>query len=102
MFLAPYVEREKLVGDSTENWRFHLAFMMSFALTRNRQPTVKALAETDPHTLEDVAIEELYDALASCYGTSMKRGKRNGIDRLARSADFTQRVRQATYDVLRL
>jgi hypothetical protein len=64
-------------------------------------PTIKFLAEADPHKLEDVVIEELYNTLADRYVIAMRRGKGN-IDRFARSQDFTQRIRQAACDVLGL
>ena len=93
--LAPYAAHGKLLGDTTENWRYHLAYMASFPLTRSRKPTIKALAQAEPQELDDDQIQRLYELLDGSYRSALKSNRRSGVDRLARDPDFTERIRQA-------
>ncbi|MFC4494602.1 AIPR family protein [Streptomyces ovatisporus] len=95
-FLASYTEVQELLGDTTENWRYHLAYMASFTLTRLRRPSHRDLLNIKIGHLSDGLLEDMARLLDREYRGSLRGNSSQGIDRVARSADFTKRIRQST------
>lgn len=95
-FLAQYSEDTPLLGETTENWRYHLSYMASFILTRLRRPSPRDLLGAKIDHLSYDLLETMARVLDREYKSSLRSDKGKGIDRVARSADFTHRVRQAT------
>lgn len=95
-FLASFMEDKALLGDTAENWRYHLAYMASFTLTRLRRPTQRDLLNVKIEHLSDELLESMMSVLEREYKASLRGNRAQGIDKVARSSDFTRRVRQAT------
>jgi hypothetical protein len=101
-FLASYSEDRPLLGDTAENWRYHLSYMSSFTLTRLRRPSPRDLLNIRLEHLSDSLLEAMTNLLDREYRGSLRGGSRaQGIDKVARSADFTQRLRQSTVSLRR-
>jgi hypothetical protein len=95
-FLGSYMEDKVLLGDTAENWRYHLAYMASFTLTRLRRPTQRDLLNVKIEHLSDGLLDGMMSVLEREYKASLRGNRAQGIDKVARSSDFTRRVRQAT------
>ncbi|GAB2331978.1 AIPR family protein [Streptomyces variabilis] len=95
-FLTSYMEDRALLGDTAENWRYHLAYMASFTLTRLRRPTQRDLLNIKIEHLSDGLLDGMMSLLEREYKASLRGNRTQGIDKVARSSDFTRRVRQAT------
>jgi AIPR protein len=101
-FLASYAQDRPLLGDTSENWRHHLAYMSSFTLSRLRRPTVRDLLNIRVEHMTDALLEAMTNLLDREYGGSLRKGSRaQGIDKVARNADFTQKLRQSTVGLRR-
>lgn len=100
-FLISYAEDYSLLGGTSENWRYHLAYMSSFTLTRLRRPTHKDMLNISMNHLSDSLLEGMTKLLEKEYKASLRGNQTEGIDRIARSSSFTDRVRQATIAVRR-
>ncbi|MCQ8192771.1 AIPR family protein [Streptomyces rugosispiralis] len=100
-FLPTFAEDNPLLGDTSENWRYHLAYMASFALTRLRRPTHRDLLNIKVEHLSDVLLRGMATILDREYRASLRGNRVKGIDRVARSSDFTTRIRQATVSARR-
>jgi hypothetical protein len=93
-FLATYTEDAPLLGDTAENWRYHLAYISAFTLTRLRRPTHKDLLNIDMQHLSDELLESMTKLLDREYRASLRGNRTEGIDRVARNANFTTKIRQ--------
>jgi hypothetical protein len=100
-FLASYTEDAPLLGDTAENWRYHLAYLSSFTLTRLRRPTGKDLLNINMPHLSDELLESTIKLLDKEYRSSLRGNQTEGIDRVARSPSFTARIRQAVISTRR-
>ncbi|MGW3145840.1 AIPR family protein [Streptomyces sp. NPDC001177] len=95
-FLAYYAEDHPLLGDTAENWRYHLAYMSSFTLTRLRRPTQRDLLNVKIEHLTDALLGAMTNLLDREYRGSLRGNRAQGIDKVARSGDFSLRLRQST------
>ncbi|MFE2580365.1 AIPR family protein [Streptomyces sp. NPDC059378] len=96
VFLADYARDRPLLGDTMENWRYHLAYMSRFTLTRLRRPTQRDLLNVKLEHLSDALMGAMTNLLDREYRSALRGNQTQGIDRVARSEDFTNRLRQAT------
>ncbi|QFY05350.1 abortive phage resistance protein [Nonomuraea phyllanthi] len=94
-FLDAYTEDRPLLGETKENWLYHLAFMSSFTLTRLRHPHARDLLNIDLAHLSDELLEYMIGTLDKEFRAVLRANKAGGVDRIARSPEFTNRVRQA-------
>lgn len=94
-FLSTYMEDHALLGDTSENWRYHLAYIGAFTLTRLRRPSQRDLLNVSLGHLSPALLEDMVGVLEKEYRSSLRGNRTRGIDKVARSADFTQRIRQA-------
>ncbi|MBB6553365.1 AIPR family protein [Nonomuraea rubra] len=94
-FLHAYSKDTPLLGETIENWIYHLAYMSSFTLTRLRHPNERDLLNIDLAHLSDELLEQMTGALDKEFRSVLRVNKARGVDRIARSADFSERVRQA-------
>lgn len=95
-FLTQYSQDRPLLGDTAENWRHHLAFMSRFTLTRLRRPTQTDLLNIRSEHLNDALLGTMVNLLDREYRGALRGNRTQGIDKVARSDDFTTRLRQAT------
>jgi hypothetical protein len=95
-FLTSYMDYNTLLGETAENWRYHLAYMASFTLTKRRTPTERELVSINADLLSEDLIEQMIAVLDREYRSALRSNRTKGIDKIARSADFTHRVRQST------
>ncbi|MFF7228516.1 AIPR protein [Streptomyces sp. 2333.5] len=100
-FLNSYSEFKTLLGDTSENWRYHLAYMARFTLTRLRRPTQRDFLNVKIEHLSDELLEQMTGLLDRTYRASLRGNRTKGIDRVARSGDFTHQLRQATVSLRR-
>ncbi|MGP3979696.1 AIPR family protein [Streptomyces sp. KR80] len=100
-FLTSYMDYNTLLGDTAENWRYHLAYMASFTLTKKRSPSEREFLAIDTNSFSEDLIEQMVLILDREYRAALRSNKTKGIDRIARSSDFTHRVRQATLNTRR-
>lgn len=94
-FLARYGEDRPLLGDSVENWLHPLAAMSAYTLTRLRQPTPRDLLNIDLDHLSDDLMSRMTGTLEQTFKGVLRRSKAGGVDRIARTAGFTTKIRQA-------
>ncbi|MEU5439866.1 AIPR family protein [Streptomyces griseofuscus] len=94
-FLTRYAEDRPLLGDSVENWLHPLAAMSAYTLTRLRQPTPRDLLNIDLDHLSDDLMFRMTGTLEQSFKGVLRRSKAGGVDRIARTADFTTKIRQA-------
>ncbi len=90
------MEDRPLLGETSENWRYHLAYMASFTLTRMRRPTRRDLLNIKIEHLTGELLESMIAILDREYRSSLRGDRTQGIDKVARSPDFTRRLRQVT------
>ncbi|MER6204897.1 AIPR family protein [Streptomyces sp. NPDC001642] len=95
-FLARYAEDQPLLGETAENWRYHVAYMSSFTLTRLRRPTQRDILNIRVEHLTDALLGAMVNLLDREYRSALRGNRAQGIDKVARSEDFTTRLRQAT------
>ncbi|MFC0036802.1 AIPR family protein [Actinomadura rayongensis] len=100
-FLATYAEDNPLLGDTAENWRYHLAYLASFTLTRLRRPNERDLMNINLEHLSDALLEEMTKLLDKEYKASLRGSRTEGIDRIARNPIFTNKIRQAAVSTRR-
>lgn len=100
-FLASYMEDAPLLGDTAENWRYHLTYMSSFTLTRLRRPTHRDLLNINMSHLSNDLLDSMIKVLDKEYRAALRGSKTEGIDRIARTSSFTSRIRQAVIAVRR-
>ena len=100
-FLHEYAKDIELLGGTAENWRYHMAYLGSFALTRLRNPTTRDLLNIDlGHFTEDL-LERIAKLLDKEYRAALRGNRTEGIDRIARSSTFTARIRQSLIEIRR-
>ncbi|QDO01123.1 AIPR family protein [Streptomyces sp. S1A1-8] len=95
-FIARFAQDRPLLGDTAENWRYHVAYMSSFTLTRLRRPTQRDILNIRSEHLTDALLGAMVNLLDREYRTALRGNRTQGIDRVARSQDFTTKLRQAT------
>ncbi|MFI5756766.1 AIPR family protein [Streptomyces sp. NPDC051569] len=94
-FLSEYAEDRPLLGETVENWLYPLACVSAYTLTRLRQPTVRDLLNIDLNHLSNELMERMAGTLDQNFKSALRRNKAGGVDQIARSADFTTKLRQA-------
>ncbi|MEU5355597.1 AIPR family protein [Streptomyces albidoflavus] len=94
-FLTRHAEDRPLLGDSLENWLYPLAAMSAYTLTRLRQPTQRDLFNIDLSHLSDDLMFRMVGTLEQGFKSVLRRNKAGGVDRIARTPDFTTKIRQA-------
>lgn len=94
-FLTRHAEDRPLLGDSLENWLYPLAAMSAYTLTRLRQPTQRDLFNIDLSHLSDDLMFRMVGTLEQGFKSALRRNKAGGVDRIARTPDFTTKIRQA-------
>ncbi|MGW0767074.1 hypothetical protein [Streptomyces sp. NPDC002676] len=94
-FLTRYAEDRPLLGDSLENWLYPLAAMSAYTLTRLRQPSPRDLLNIDLDHLSDDLMFRMTGTLDQNFKSVLRRNKAGGVDRIARTVDFTTKIRQA-------
>ncbi|WP_224297765.1 AIPR family protein [Streptomyces olivaceus] len=94
-FLTRYTEDRPLLGDSLENWLYPLAAMSAYTLTRLRQPSSRDLLNIDSGHLSDDLMFRMTGTLEQSFKSVLRRNKAGGVDRIARTPEFTTKIRQA-------
>ncbi|MFE2498942.1 hypothetical protein [Streptomyces scopuliridis] len=94
-FLTQYAEDRPLLGETLENWLYPLSAMSAYALTRLRQPTTRDLLNIDLDHLSDDLMSRMAGTLEQNFKSALRHNKAGGVDRIARTPDFTNRLRQA-------
>ncbi|MGW6562111.1 AIPR family protein [Streptomyces hydrogenans] len=93
--LNAYTEDRPLLGETTENWLYPLAGVSAFALTRLRQPTHRDLLNIDLDHMTTELMDRLIGVIDQNFKSALRNNKAGGVDRIARSPEFTNRIRQA-------
>ncbi|MEV8100249.1 AIPR family protein [Kitasatospora sp. NPDC085879] len=93
-FLTDYAQDRPLLGETVENWLYPMACMSAHTLTRLRQPTARDLLNIDLAHLDTELMERMATTLDGAFKAALRQNKAGGVDRIARSADFTTRLRQ--------
>ncbi|MET7715460.1 AIPR family protein [Streptomyces sp. NPDC005407] len=94
-FLTQYAQDRPLLGETLENWLYPLAAMSAYTLTRLRQPTPRDLLNIDLEHLSSDLMTRMTGTLEQNFKTALRHSKAGGVDRIARTADFTTKLRQA-------
>ncbi|WP_406466441.1 AIPR family protein [Streptomyces sp. NBC_01594] len=94
-FLIQYAEDRPLLGETVENWLYALAGVSAYTLTRLRQPTTRDLLNIDLDHLDTDLMERMTGLLDQNFKSALRSNKAGGVDRIARSPEFTTRVRQS-------
>ncbi|MGW3507074.1 AIPR family protein [Streptomyces sp. NPDC000994] len=94
-FLTDYAQDRPLLGETVENWLYPMACMSAHTLTRLRQPTNRDLLNIDLVHLDNELMERMAATLDSSFKSALRQNKAGGVDRIARSSDFTTKLRQA-------
>ncbi|CAL9486321.1 hypothetical protein SUDANB171_03135 [Streptomyces sp. enrichment culture] len=94
-FLTRYAEDKPLLGETIENWLYPMACMSAYTLTRLRQPTARDLLHIDLNHLNDELLQRMAGTLDQNFKSALRNNKARGVDRIARTADFTSRLRQS-------
>ncbi|MFF7216059.1 AIPR family protein [Streptomyces sp. NPDC008238] len=94
-FLTHYAEDHPLLGETLENWLYPLAAMSAYTLTRLRQPAPRDLLHIDLEHLNDDLMTRMTGVLEQNFKTALRQSKAGGVDRIARTPDFTTKLRQA-------
>ncbi|WP_316745585.1 hypothetical protein [Streptomyces sp. MK7] len=74
---------------------YPLAAMSAYTLTRLRQPSPRDLLNIDLDHLGDDLMFRMTGTLDQNFKSVLRRNKAGGVDRIARTADFTTKIRQA-------
>lgn len=93
-FLTDYAQDRPLLGDTVENWLYPMAYMSAHTLTRLRQPTARDLLNINLAHLNTELMKRMTVTLDGAFKAALRQNKAGGVDRIARSADFTTRLRQ--------
>ncbi|MFI8185887.1 AIPR family protein [Actinacidiphila glaucinigra] len=94
-FLTHYADDHPLLGETLENWLYPLAAMSAYTLTRLRQPAPRDLLHIDLAHLNDDLMTRMTGVLEQNFKTALRQSKAGGVDRIARTPDFTTKLRQA-------
>ncbi|MFC9248931.1 AIPR family protein [Streptomyces sp. NPDC057136] len=94
-FLSQYSQDRPLLGKTVENWLYPLACVSAYTLTRLRQPTTRDLLNIDLAHLSNDLMERMAGALDQNFKAALRQNKAGGVDRIARSPDFTTKLRQS-------
>ncbi|MFI1288048.1 AIPR family protein [Streptomyces sp. NPDC020792] len=94
-FLTRYAEDHPLLGETLENWLYPLAAMAAYTLTRLRQPSPRDLLNIDLDHLNEALMSRMTGTLEHNFRTALRQSKAGGVDRIARTPDFTTKLRQA-------
>ncbi|MFI9024360.1 AIPR family protein [Streptomyces sp. NPDC053560] len=94
-FPTRYAEDRPLLGETVENWLYPMASISAYALTRLRQPTARDLLHIDLDHLNDELMERMAGTLDQSFKSALRNNKAGGVDRIARNADFTTKLRQS-------
>ncbi|MFG3116756.1 AIPR family protein [Streptomyces sp. NPDC048197] len=94
-FLTQYAEDHPLLGETVENWLYPLASMSAHTLTRLRQPSPRDLLNIDLDHLNEALMTRMTGTLEHNFKAALRRSKAGGVDRIARTSDFTIKLRQA-------
>ncbi|MFD8707925.1 AIPR family protein [Kitasatospora sp. NPDC059648] len=94
-FLTDYAQDRPLLGETVENWLYPMASMSAHTLTRLRHPTYRDLINVDLAHLDSDLMGRMANTLDSTFKAALRQNKAGGVDRIARSTDFTTRLRQA-------
>ncbi|MGP4045324.1 AIPR family protein [Streptomyces sp. 2A115] len=94
-FLTQYAEDRPLLGETLENWLYPLAAMSAYTLTRLRQPSPRDLLNIDLDHLSDELMSRMTGTLEQNFKSALRQSKAGGVDRIARTPDFTTKLRQA-------
>ncbi|MGW0818069.1 AIPR family protein [Streptomyces viridiviolaceus] len=94
-FLTQYAEDRPLLGETLENWLYPLASMSAYTLTRLRQPSPRDLLNIDLDHLNESLMVRMTGTLEQNFKTALRHSKAGGVDRIARTSDFTTKLRQA-------
>jgi hypothetical protein len=95
-FLAEYSKDRPLLGDTMENWRYHISYMSRLTLTRLRNPEQSDLLNIRIEHLTDAVLGTMVNLLDREYRSALRGNRAQGIDKVSRSDDFTIKLRQAT------
>ncbi|MFJ8941170.1 AIPR family protein [Streptomyces sp. NPDC102365] len=95
-FLAEYAKDRPLLGDTMENWRYHISYMSRLTLTRLRNPEQSDLLNIRIEHLTDAVLGTMVNLLDREYRSALRGNRAQGIDKVSRSDDFTIKLRQAT------
>lgn len=94
-FLTKYAEDRPLLGETLENWLYPLASISAYTLTRLRQPAPRDLLNIDLDHLDPDLMERMTGLLDQNFKAALRTNKAGGVDRIARSHEFTNRLRQS-------
>ncbi|PJN30460.1 abortive phage resistance protein [Streptomyces sp. CB02959] len=94
-FLIRYSEDRPLLGETLENWLYPLASMSAHALTRLRQPSPRDLLNIDLDHLNETLMTRMTGTLEHNFKAALRQSKAGGVDRIARTPEFTTKLRQA-------
>ncbi|NEC52599.1 MULTISPECIES: AIPR family protein [Actinomycetes] len=94
-FLTQYTVDRPLLGETVENWLHPLASMSAYTLTRLRQPSPRDLLNIDLAHLTDDLMLRMTGTLEQNFRTALRQSKAGGVDRIARTPEFTTKLRQA-------
>ncbi|GHC57750.1 AIPR family protein [Streptomyces cinnamoneus] len=94
-FLTLYTEVRPLLGETIENWLYPLASGSAYTLTRLRRPTARDLLNIDLDHLDTELMERMTKSLEQNFKSALRANKAGGVDRIARSPEFTDRLRQS-------
>ncbi|MFJ8390716.1 AIPR family protein [Streptomyces sp. NPDC094438] len=100
-FLTQYAEDRPLLGETLENWLYPLASMSAYTLTRLRQPSLRDLLNIDLDHLNEPLMTRMTGTLEQNFKTALRHSKAGGVDRIARTPDFTTKLRQAVITQIR-
>ncbi|MFJ9855440.1 hypothetical protein [Streptomyces sp. NPDC101150] len=68
--------------------------MSAYTLTRLRQPSMRDLLNIDLGHLTDDLMFRMTGTLEQSFKSVLRRNKAGGVDRIARTPDFTIKIRQ--------
>ncbi|MGW5121857.1 AIPR family protein [Streptomyces noursei] len=94
-FLIRYSEDRPLLGETLENWLYPLASMSAHALTRLRHPSPRDLLNIDLNHLNETLMTRMTGTLEHNFKAALRQSKAGGVDRIARTPEFTTKLRQA-------
>jgi hypothetical protein len=100
-FLEVYVADAELLGGTAENWKYHLAYLSKFTLTRLRRPESRDLLNISADHMSDDLLERMTRLLEREYKVALRGNRTQGIDAIARSQIFTTRIRQVAIETRR-
>ncbi|MGW2817400.1 hypothetical protein [Streptomyces sp. NPDC001415] len=75
--------------------------MSAHTLTRLRQPSLRDLLNIDLDHLNETLMTRMTGTLEQNFKTALRHSKAGGDDRIARTPDFTTKLRQAVITQIR-